>query len=115
VLSAVALPGLNNFVSEVMVLYGVFMHNWWLSALLGTTVILSILYMLRFMHSVYFSSSSMFQKSWIDITAKETLVALPVIALIVWLGVYPAPALDQIEPAAQKIIEKGSEMGVKSI
>lgn len=105
VLSAVALPGLNNFVSEVMLLYGVFIHNWWLSALLGTTVVLSVIYMLRFMHAIYFSTASVFRSSWLDLSAKESIYALPFVALIIWLGLYPATILEQIEPAALKILE----------
>lgn len=106
VLSAVALPGLNSFVSEVMVLYGVFQKSIWLAALLGLTVIFSILYMLRFLHSVYFEVPSEFQSHWKDLKTKEALIALPLIALIVWLGMYPGPALEQVESAAKTYNEK---------
>jgi len=101
VLSAVALPGLNNFVSEVMLLYGVFIENPYFAAILGTTVVLSILYMLRFMHQIYFETPSPFQANWQDITRKEKLIALPLVALIIWLGIYPGPLLHQIAPATR--------------
>lgn len=98
-LSAAALPGLNNFVSEVMVLYGLFLHDPVLSALLATTVVLSIIYMLKFMHRIYFETASPFVAGWQDIKAKQMLIALPLVALILWLGLYPGPLLKQIEPA----------------
>lgn len=105
VLSAVALPGLNNFVSEIMVLYGVFQQNMWLSATLGLTVIFSILYMLRWIHSIYFNEPSPFKTSYSDIQAKELLIATPLIALILWLGLYPATALSHVVPAAQTLTQ----------
>ncbi len=95
-LSAVALPGLNTFISELLVLYGVFQHSMYLSALLGLTVILSILYMLRFIHSVYFNAPSPYNYRWVDIRTKEMLIASPLIALILWLGIYPGPALGVV-------------------
>jgi len=103
VMSAVALPGLNNFVSEIMLLYGVFQANYWLAAILGTTVILSILYMLRWIHSIYFDIPSPYQQRWIDIKAKDLLVAAPLVVLIFWLGMYPATILQAVEPAAEKM------------
>ncbi len=99
VLSSVALPGLNNFIGEVMVLLGIFIHTPWYAAILALTVIFSVLYMLRFMQSLYFETPSAFQQSWIDLGRREILVALPLIGLILWLGIYPAPVLKQIDTA----------------
>ncbi len=103
-LSAVALPGLNNFVSEIMVLYGVFQYNMWLSATLGLTVIFSILYMLRWVHSIYFNEPTKFEPDYADIRTKELFIAMPLIVLIVWLGIYPKPVLVYIIPAATNLM-----------
>lgn len=103
VLSAVALPGLNNFISELMVLYGLFQQSMWLSATLGLTVIFSILYMLRWIHTLYFNEPTRYHVGYKDIQAKELLIATPLIALVLWLGIYPGPALSQVVPAAQKL------------
>lgn len=99
VLSSIALPGLNSFVGEVLILYGVFGANVWSAAILGLTVILSVVYMLRFMHSIYFEVASPFQKSFVDIKPKEVMLLIPLMGLILWLGIYPMPALKQIETA----------------
>jgi len=103
VLSAVALPGTNNFVGELLILFGLFMGSPWLAAFLCLTVILSVLYMLRWMQKVYFQEPSFFQDSWVDIKGKEIAIALPLIALILWIGIYPAPVLKQTSQAAEKI------------
>src|SRR5204863_8984384 len=40
-----------------------------------------------------------------DLSARELAVLLPLVACIVWLGVYPAPVLRRMEPSAQRFIE----------
>ncbi|MBS0634731.1 MAG: NADH-quinone oxidoreductase subunit M [Verrucomicrobia bacterium] len=95
VLSSVALPGLNNFVSEAMVLYGLFQQSIWLSATLGLTVIFSVIYMLRWFHSVYFDAPKA-SMQLADIQTKEFALAIPLVAAIVWLGIYPGPILALI-------------------
>lgn len=104
VLSSVAMPGTNNFVGELLILFGLFTFNPWLAAILGTTVILSVIYMLRWMQKVYFETPSAFQSQWIDLRPKEFAIALPLIALILWIGIYPTPLFRHIEPAAERIL-----------
>ncbi len=103
VLASVALPGTNNFVGELLILFGLFGQNPWLTALLGTSIILSVIYMLRWMRKVYFQAPGFFQDQWIDLKGREFALAVPLMALILWIGIYPAPVLKQIEPAAEKI------------
>lgn len=104
VLSSVALPGTNNFIGELMILFGLFGNYPWLAAILGLTVILSVVYMLRWMQKVYFEVPSPPQEPWVDIQAKELAIALPLAAIILWVGIYPAPILRVITPAAEKSV-----------
>src|ERR1700733_1101310 len=103
VLSSVALPGTNNFIGELLILLGLFAQSPWLTAILGLTVILSVIYMLRWVQKVYFQAPGFFQESWIDIKGKELAIALSLVALILWVGIYPQPLLKLIEPAANKV------------
>lgn len=103
VLSSVALPGMNNFVGELMIFFGLFGQDPWLTAFLGLSIILSVIYMLRFMQKIYFEKPSVYQQAWTDITAKEFAVAAPLVLLILWIGIYPAPLIKQIMPAAKKV------------
>jgi NADH-quinone oxidoreductase subunit M len=115
VLSSVALPGTNNFIGELLILFGLFQMNPWLAALLGLTVIFSVIYMLRWMEKMYFGEPSAFQKSWIDIQAKEIAIAVPLILLILWIGIYPAPLLEQISeirPEAEEVSDNATITGV---
>jgi NADH-quinone oxidoreductase subunit M len=102
VLASIALPGTNNFIGELMILFGLFGESPWLAATLALTVILSAIYMLRYMQNIYFDAPGLFDKNWIDIRSKEFAIALPLAMLIVWIGLYPTPVLEQIKPAVEK-------------
>ena len=39
-----------------------------------------------------------------DLSARERLVLSPLILLIFWIGVYPKPFLDRVEPAAKQVL-----------
>lgn len=104
VLSSVALPGMNGFIGELMILFGLFEIAPFVAAFLTLSIILSVMYMLRWMQKMYFDEPGFFQERWIDIKEKEFAIALPLIAVIFWIGIYPAPVIRQTaEPAAEKI------------
>ena len=96
VLSSVALPGTNNFVGEFLILYGLFAQHPGLTGFVCLSVVLSVIYMLRWMQKIYFESPSFFQEEWVDIKGRELWIAAPLIILILWIGVYPAPLLELI-------------------
>lgn len=108
VLSSVALPSTNNFVGELLIFFGLFKLNPWLAAFLGLTIIFSVIYMLRWMQKVYFGPASPLQEGWIDIRVKELLIALPLVFLVFWIGLYPAPVLKQAEAAVKNIAQNGT-------
>ncbi|MBA3237748.1 MAG: NADH-quinone oxidoreductase subunit M [Parachlamydiaceae bacterium] len=104
VLSSIAIPGTNNFVGEFLILYGLLANNAWLTVLLGLTIIFSAMYMLRWMEKVYYGELKETTIVEIpDIGTKEFIVAIPLIALILATGIYPAPILQQLEPASEKL------------
>lgn len=97
ILSSVALPGTSSFIGEILIFFGVFKTQPWLTPLLGLTVLLSVIYSLRFMQKVYFEAPSKHQPEWSDIKIKEWGLAVPLVILILWIGIYPAPFLKLAE------------------
>lgn len=109
VLSSVALPGTNNFIGELLILFGLFGQYPSSTLFLGLSIILSVIYMLRWMQHVYFESPKAGMASHLrDIRIREFLIASPLVALIFWIGIYPDPMLKHVM-AAQKsmVFEKG--------
>lgn len=95
-LASVALPGTSNFVGEVLVLFGVFLQNYWLAALLGLTMILSAVYMLRFQHTLFFGPLKHPASGMLDLNREESLSFLILILLILAVGLYPTVLLTMI-------------------
>jgi NADH-quinone oxidoreductase subunit M len=104
VVSSVAVPGTNNFVGEVLIFLGLFLQNGWLAFILGLSIIFSVVYMLRWMQKVYFGHPSQAKNNWKDIHWKELAIAAPLAALTLWIGFYPQPILNKIEPAVENIV-----------
>lgn len=103
VLASVALPGTNNFIGELLIFFGLFGQNPWVASLFGLSIILSVVYMLRFMQTIYFGPGTKSLFKGRDSGASEFLVAAPLIALILWIGLYPGPVLNEIKPATEKM------------
>jgi NADH-quinone oxidoreductase subunit M len=104
VMSSIGVPGLNGFVGEFLVLLGTFItHRWW--AVVGcATVVLAAVYLLWAYQQVFHGEPNETTNKIIDLTGREKLALAPLIALIVFLGVYPQPVLDRIEPSVQKVL-----------
>jgi NADH-quinone oxidoreductase subunit M len=103
-LSSIALPGLNGFVGEFLILIGTFLTaRWWaVAATLG--VILAALYLLWAYQRVFHGEPSAENTGFAELRWREGLVLLPLIGLIVFIGVYPKPMLDRIEPSVNRLI-----------
>ena len=99
-MASVALPGTNNFIGELLIFLGLFYHNHWTAAFLVLTVVLSVLYMLRWLQKMYFGPPMTLERGWKDLRWKDAALAFPLVALILWIGIYPTPLLEQVEPAA---------------
>jgi NADH-quinone oxidoreductase subunit M len=100
-LSALALPGLSTFVSEFLVLVGTFTRYKGL-AIVGTTgIILAAIYVLYLYKRTFQGTVNEKVTRFRDVNAREILAVAPLLALIVFLGVYPKPVLDVINPAVK--------------
>ena len=103
-LSSVGLPGLNGFVGELLVLLGAFnAHRWW-AVVAAAGVILAAVYLLWAYQRVFHGPASGANAETPDLRWREGLVMVPFIAAIVFMGVYPKPVIERVEPAVDAII-----------
>ncbi len=103
-LSSIGLPGLNGFVGEFLILLGAFVASPWIASIAATGVILAALYLLWAYQRVFHGPTEGDNADMADLTVSEGLVLLPMLVLIVFLGVYPKPMLERIEPAVDALI-----------
>jgi NADH-quinone oxidoreductase subunit M len=112
-MSSIGLPGLNGFVGEFLVLLGTFFtYRWWVvPAAFG--VVLAAVYLLWAYQRVFQGPiTNDVNRGIRDINLRELAMLVPIMALIVFIGVYPKPFLDRIEPAAERIVEQLNENSV---
>ncbi|MEM8903085.1 MAG: NADH-quinone oxidoreductase subunit M [Actinomycetota bacterium] len=103
-LSSIGLPGLNGFVGEFMILIGSFPTRRWWTVVATVGVILAALYLLWAYQRVFHGEPDEENARTPDLTAGEMLVMAPVLAAIVFMGVYPKPVLERIEPAVDRLV-----------
>jgi NADH-quinone oxidoreductase subunit M len=104
-LSSLGLPGLNGFVGEFLILVGAFQHNGWLAAAATSGIIFAAVYLLWMYQRVIFGEITHEENRRLrDLTPREWAVLVPVIALIVWIGVYPAAFTGKTEATVEALI-----------
>jgi NADH-quinone oxidoreductase subunit M len=104
-LSSLALPGLSSFVSEFLVLVGTY-TRYPVAAVIATFgIVLAALYILIPVQKALHGPTTPGNEALTDLNLREKLAIAPVIAVIIALGIYPAPLLNIINPIAAHIVE----------
>lgn len=108
-LSSVGLPGLNGFVGEFTILLGAFgsgsINSIWLVGAATVGVILAAVYLLVLFERVFLGSIRHEENRKLrDINLREVLTLLPLLVLIFWIGLYPQPFFDLINPTVETML-----------
>ncbi len=101
-LSSLALPGLNGFVGEFLVLIGTFATSRTLAVIGATGVVLSAVYLLWAYQRVMHGEPKLVPATLGDVSGREYAILTPIVLAIVAIGVFPRPLLERIEPAAER-------------
>jgi NADH-quinone oxidoreductase subunit M len=102
--AGIGLPGFSGFIGEFLSLLGTFIaHRWW--AVVATTgVIFAAVYMLWMFQRVFTGAPEGENEKVRDVTVREVVVVAPLLAASLFLGLYPKPVLDRVEPTVQRVI-----------
>ncbi len=108
-LSSLGLPGLNSFAGEFLALLGAFRSNITFGVLGTLVVIPAAWYLLRFFQGVMegrqpaatheAEATPTATRVTRDLNVGEVAILVPLLALMVLIGLFPAPLPDRIEPA----------------
>jgi len=108
-LSSLGLPGLNGFVGEFTILLGAFrsavLASPWFAGLATVGVILAAIYLLTMFEKVFLGPVRHEENRTLpDLNWREVLTLVPIIILIFWIGLYPQPFLNLINPSAEHLV-----------
>jgi len=113
VLSSVALPGLNGFVGEFLILVGAFKAAKVFGVLAATGVVLAAIYLLwmyqRVMHGPIEHEEN---RKLPDLSVREIITLVPIVVLCFLIGLYPKPFLERTHATMNAIaIDAGRDPG----
>jgi NADH-quinone oxidoreductase subunit M len=101
-MASLGLPGLGNFVGEFLVLMGAYQANVTATVIAATGLIAATIYSLWVLQRAFFGPR-IAGLSLPDLNGREAVMLAALIVVIVWLGVYPQPALDMAGPTLNAV------------
>jgi NADH-quinone oxidoreductase subunit M len=108
-LSSIGLPGLNGFVGEFLIMLGAFLRIRLATVFAVVGVILGALYMLWTYERVWFGPiTKAANETMADLTGREIAVMVPVIALMLFMGLFPRPLISRIEPSVTAMLARAN-------
>ncbi|BAF87678.1 MULTISPECIES: NADH-quinone oxidoreductase subunit M [Azorhizobium] len=103
----VGLPGTSGFVGEFLTMLSAFQRNTWVAFFAATGVILSAAYALWLYWRVIFGPLEKENLMKLkDLNAREIGIMIPLIALTIIFGFWPAPVLDMTSHAVNFVVAR---------
>jgi NADH-quinone oxidoreductase subunit M len=102
--ASIGLPGLSGFVGEFLSLIGTFVVHRPYAILSAVGVILAAVYMLWAFQRVFTGEPRGENATFKDVTRLELATLVPLLALSLFLGVYPRPLLERVEPSVKALV-----------
>jgi NADH-quinone oxidoreductase subunit M len=102
--AGIGLPGFSGFIGEFLVLIGTFIIDKPYAVIGAIGVILAAVYLLWAYQRVFMGEPSEENRKLPEINLRELACVVPLLALSLFLGLYPKPVLDRIEPTVKALI-----------
>jgi NADH-quinone oxidoreductase subunit M len=101
------LPLLNGFVGEFTILQAAFMVNWTWAAWAVPGVVLAAAYLLWLYQRVFFGKvDNPKNEKLLDLSPRELATFLPLIAVALWIGLYPKPFFQVLDQPVTALVEQ---------
>ncbi|HXP13413.1 MAG TPA: NADH-quinone oxidoreductase subunit M, partial [Stellaceae bacterium] len=106
-LASVGLPGTSGFVGEFLSLIGAFQVNTWVAFFATSGIVLGAAYMLYLYRRVVLGVITKDDvRAMLDLSPREVLIFAPMIAVVLWMGIYPSSFLRPMQPSLANLIER---------
>jgi NADH-quinone oxidoreductase subunit M len=102
--AGIGLPGFSGFIGEFLSLAGTFISQEPFAIVATLGVIFAAIYMLWAFQRAFMGRPDPANAKVKDMNLRELVVVVPLIGLSLFLGIYPQPVLDRIEPTVEQRI-----------
>ena len=90
---------------EFLALLGTFETHPWMAGVAGLGVIFAAYYMLPMVQRIFFNRLDKEENRVVpDLSRRELAILVPMIALMIWIGVQPAPIMRRMEPSVELLV-----------
>lgn len=110
-MASLGLPGLGNFIAELLTLIGAFKASILMSCLASLGLIAATIYSLRIVQKVFLGNKNTDWKMD-DLNIQEKVVSALMVIAIIGLGLFPKPVIDTARPAIMKTLEMQNEITI---
>jgi NADH-quinone oxidoreductase subunit M len=107
--ASIGLPGFSGFVGEFLALLGAFLTSRWYAVAAATGVILAAVYLLWAVQRAFTGEPDEKNSATPDIGFREICTVAPLLGLSLFLGFYPKPVLDRMEPSVAALVHHVDE------
>ena len=102
----IALPLSNSFVSEFLMLNGLFEFNKWFAAFACLGIVLSAVYMLTMVQKTFYGKTNALTAQVSKISAGQGIVLFVLVVAVLALGIYPEPVIHLTQSTVTNILSK---------
>lgn len=102
----IALPLSNSFVSEFLMLNGLFQVNKWIAAFAALGIVLSAVYMLTMVQKTFYGKVNTLTEKAGKLNSGQSFVLLLLVISILFLGIYPEPVIHLTQSSVTDIISR---------
>jgi NADH-quinone oxidoreductase subunit M len=108
-MASLGMPGLNNFVSEIIILLGVFRANPAAGSIAMVTIVLTLVYVLKLVRDTLYGKAVHKHHSH-DINGREFAILLPLALVVLGIGLYPGPILALLQEPVSRLVQQAGRL-----
>jgi NADH-quinone oxidoreductase subunit M len=111
-MASLGLPGLGNFIAELLILLGTFKASVLMSSIACLGLIAASIYSLKIVQKVFFGNKNT-EWEMNDLSFREKIVSASMVIIIVWLGLFPGTVFSIVRPALLKTLDIQKELTIQ--
>jgi NADH-quinone oxidoreductase subunit M len=109
ILSSIGMPALNGFIGQFLILQGLYVaHKSWAAIAAGGMVLGAVCMLWLYQRTMWGPVDNPSNTQLRDLNVREIAAFVPLVALVIWIGVYPEPFLRRLQSSVGRVVVRVS-------